>query len=101
MPRDLQSQRADEALEMILGAIKVPDLDLEPTEEEVDLFLSEEASSRRERGLEMEPEEAEMIGAMNRLNEGAEFSAETEERLERKRALLLKWMGEGHEETEA
>ena len=99
--RSLENQAADE---LLINAVKVEVLDLEPTEAEIELFLAEENSAlpvqeahtvedvtkveERLSALEAEAEYA----ALNRKNAENRYPAETEEKLSKKRAELFEKM---------
>jgi hypothetical protein len=105
----LENQAADE---LLINALKVEVVDLEPTESEIELFLAEENNAfpvqeansiedvaKVEERLSVIEAEAE-YSALNRKNAENRFSHEIEEKLSKKRAELFEKMIRRHAQSE-
>jgi hypothetical protein len=107
-------QQHDEAEAHVVRALKIEGIDLEPTEDELDFFLTHESTigveeilriaqqqpqSGSELGTDLEKAYQEMV-AMNRKNAANSFTDQTKATIEKKRQKLLDELSRRHQNAD-
>jgi aspartate/methionine/tyrosine aminotransferase len=97
VPGSENERNAAEAL--LVEAIRLHEVELEPTADEIESFLAEDARSDEPEAVPS-PETAAAYAAMNRANREDKFAEGTQQRLEARRKLLLEELIRRHADTD-